>query len=158
MNVSDIMSRDVVTVRADTSVANVVRTMLESGLSGVPVVDDAGNVIGMVTQHDVVTKHAHPHVPLYLGILGAAVPLFRSDSEEEIRRVLAVTARDLMSDMVGVSSATDVTDLADLMVNKSVNPVPVVDAGTLVGVVSYSDVLRLILTEESEGGDSDDGT
>ena len=153
MNVSDIMSRDVVTVRADTSVANVVRTMLDGGLSGVSVVNEAGAVIGMVTQHDVVTKHAHPHVPLYLGILGTAVPLFRSDSEEEIRRVLAVTARDLMSEVRAVPSTMDVTDLADLMVEKAVNPVPVVDGGALVGVVGYSDMLRLVLAEESDGGD-----
>ncbi|HZS94966.1 MAG TPA: CBS domain-containing protein [Chloroflexota bacterium] len=153
MNVGDIMSKDVVTVQADESVAQVVRTLLDAGLSGVPVLDEGGAMVGMVTQHDVVTKHAHPHVPLYLGILGTAVPLFGSDSEEELRRVLAVSARDLMSHVPAVSRTMDVTDLADLMVNKSVNPVPVVDDGELVGVVSYSDVLRLVLTEESDGGD-----
>jgi len=152
MNVGDIMSKDVVTVQAETPVAEVVRTMLDGRLSGVPVVDAGGMVIGMVTQRDVVTKHAHPHVPLYLGILGTAVPFFSSSSEEEVRRVLAVTARDLMSEVPPVTSATDVTDLADLMVDKAVNPVPVVDGGELVGIVSYTDVLRLVLTEESDGG------
>ena len=150
MNVGDIMTRDVVTIGAEAKVAQVVRLMLDKDLSGLPVVDQEGNVLGLITQRDVVTKHAHPHVPLYLGILGTAIPIFGRESDEELRRVLAVNASDLMGETETVSSATDVTDLADLMVEKGANPLPVVDDGRLVGIVSYADVLRLIYREESE--------
>ncbi|MGH2447974.1 MAG: CBS domain-containing protein [Chloroflexota bacterium] len=152
MKVRDLMSSPAVTVEATTPIAEVARTMLDRGLSGLPVVDESGHMIGMITQRDVVTKHAHPHVPLYLGILGGILPIDTRGMDAEVRQVLAVTARELMNENPKTIDAdADVTDVADLMVDAVVNPVPVTSASELVGVISESDVMHLVLAEEADG-------
>jgi CBS domain-containing protein len=128
--------------------------MLERHLSGLPVVED-GRLVGMVTEKDLVAKHAQVHLPTYFSILGTVLPLGRHRTDEEIRHVLGVTARDLMSeDLVTVEVARSVDEAATLMVEHDVNPLPVMDGDRLVGILSHSDIIRLLLTEE-EDGDAD---
>ncbi|MDQ2741406.1 MAG: CBS domain-containing protein [Chloroflexota bacterium] len=153
MNASDIMSTELVTVSPNTQVTDVVRLLLDTGVPGLPVVDENGHLLGMVTEADVVTKHARPHVPTYLGILGYILPIETSGEDEEVRRVLAVTAAELMSkDVPAVAPDTDVDDVATLMVDEGINPVPVVDRGRVIGVVGHRDIIRLLVREEEDDG------
>ena len=87
MKVRDIMSSSVVTVSPQERVGEVARLMLDQGVSGLPVVDVEGRVVGIITEGDLVAKHARPHVPLYLGILGMFLPIETQRREEELRRV-----------------------------------------------------------------------
>ena len=152
MKVRDLMTTPVVTVAPGDRVARVARLMVEQRLSGIPVIDQDGTLLGMVTQEDVVTKHAKVHVPTYLGILGDSLPFRSRESDEEMRRVLAVTASDLMSDrMVTIDPDRDVDDAATLMVEKHVDPLPVVQDDRLIGIIGRTDILRLVLTEEEDG-------
>lgn len=149
MKVRDIMTSPVVTVRLETPVADVARLLLKRGLSGLPVVDRTGTVRGLVTEGDVVAKHARPHVPLYLGILGYVIPIETQARDEEVRRVLAVTAGELMTNHVRTIAAdAPVDDAATLMVDHDVNPIPVLEGDTLVGIVSRHDILRLLVRED----------
>jgi CBS domain-containing protein len=140
------MTRDVIKVHRDATVPEMAQLMWTHGISGLPVVDDQGALIGIVTELDMMARNANLHVPRYLRVLDVMIPLDNPrEFDEEIRRALGTTAADLMTPHVlTVQSTTDLADLATLMVEKRVNPVPVVDGGAMVGIVSRSDFIRLM--------------
>lgn len=151
MNARDIMRSDAPTARMGASIADLARLMLDNNVSGIPVVGDGGKYLGLVTEKDLVTKHANVHVPVYLGILGAVIPFERRGTDEEIQRVLAVTAGDLMeADAETVGPEASVEDVATVMVDKDAEPVPVVEGGRLLGLVSRRDIIGLLLVEEGD--------
>jgi CBS domain-containing protein len=108
----DIMTREVATVAPAVPVAEVATLLRERQLSGVPVVDDAGHVLGMVSEVDL------------LGRPGA------SAGEVMSRQV------------VGVSEDTDVEEVAQLFISRRIRRVPVLAEGHLVGIVGREDLLR----------------
>ena len=133
-------------VHRDATVPEMARLMGTHHISGLPVVDDQGALIGIVTELDMMLRNANLHVPRYLRVLDVMIPLGNPrEFDEEIRRALGTTAADLMTpDVVTVESTTDLAELATLMVEKRVNPVPVVDGGRMVGIVSRSDFVELM--------------
>ena len=157
MNVSDIMSRNLVTVHRSATVGQTARLMLDQGLSGVPVVDATGRLLGMVTEEDLVAKHAQVHLPRYFAILGTLLPLPSRRDDDEMRHILGVTAGELMNDdPVTIEPTKSIDEAASLMIERHVNPVPVLDGGNLVGIISHSDIIKILLVEEEDG--SDDGS
>lgn len=152
MKVRELMTAPAVTVGPTDRVARVAHLMVEGHVSGLPVVDSNGKLLGLVTQEDIVTKHANVHTPTYLGFLGYSLTLGTREVDEEMRRVLAVTASDLMSEHVAsVAPDADIDEAATQMVEKHVNPLPVVENGRVVGVISHADILKLVLSEEEDG-------
>jgi CBS domain-containing protein len=149
MKVRDSMTSPVVTVNPAATVAEVARLMLERNLSGLPVVDPDGRMVGLITKADVVEKHAQVHLPVYLGILGYAIPFRVRHSDDDIRHVLAVTAGDLMrKNPVVIDPESTIDKAATLMVEHSVDPIPVVEDEQLVGIIGYDDIIRVLLQEE----------
>ena len=166
MNVADIMSKEVVSVRADTKVGEIARLFREYQLSGLPVVNDANEPIGIVTELDMITRHARPKLPTFLPLLGAYVPLRSKEYQESLRRITGVVAQDIMTSPVNtISPDVSIEDLATLMISNRSNPLPVVDAsGQMIGIVSRTDVLAVFeeldlqLEEELEEGDAERAT
>jgi CBS domain-containing protein len=147
MQVREIMTRDVVTVQPASPVTTVARLFREKAISGVPVVDDEGLVVGIITEVDLIARHARPHFPAYVQFLDSIIYLQGTRRyRDSMRRILATTAAELMtSPVLTVNPAVDVQDLAALMVERRVNPVPVVDdEDRLVGIVSHTDLLQMI--------------
>jgi CBS domain-containing protein len=155
MQVREIMTRDVATVRTDTPVTDVARMFREKAISGMPVVDDVGLVVGIITEVDLIARHARPHFPTYIAFLDSIIYLESTRRyRESMRRILATTAGELMTTPVRtVSPEMDVQDLAAFMVEHRVNPVPVVDElRQLVGIVSHTDLLHMIEQAEAPAG------
>jgi CBS domain-containing protein len=147
MQVKEIMTRQVIVVTPDTSVSEVARLMRENAVSGIPVVDQDQEVVGIVTEVDLVARHARPHFPAYVAFLDSIIFLeSRRRYRESMRRILATTAGELMTRPVTtVRAEADVQELATLMIQERVNPVPVVDqGGHLIGIVSHTDLLHMI--------------
>ncbi len=143
--VVNIMTVDVVTVEPATGVTQVAQLMVTHGVSGIPVVE-AGRIVGIVTERDIVAQEMEVDVPAYGTFLDAVFKLPWDKSDEELRRVLATTAGELMStDVVSVLPSTTVREAAGLMYKRRLNPLPVVDSNeNLVGIVSRSDIVRLL--------------
>ncbi|HLI28161.1 MAG TPA: CBS domain-containing protein [Chloroflexota bacterium] len=145
MRVADIMTRSVLVVGPRAPVPEIARLMWQHRVSGVPVVDE-GRVIGIVTELDLLVRNARLHWPTYVRVLDALIPLGNPRRwDEEIRRALGTVAEDVMSrPVITIRSDADVADAATLMLDKRVNPLPVVDDGRLVGIVSRADFVRLL--------------
>ncbi|MBX5444702.1 CBS domain-containing protein [Sphaerobacter sp.] len=153
-SIREIMTRDVVSVTLATPVSDVARLLWKHKLTGVPVLEGR-RVVGVVTEYDLIARQSEWDAPLYVVFLDAFLRVPGSGDEEQLRRILATTAGQLMSaPAITLKPDATVQDAATLMYERRVNPVPVVDdAGELVGIVSRSDIVRLMASEEAGQGD-----
>lgn len=149
-SIQEIMTRDVVAVTVATPVSDVARLLWKHKLTGVPVLEGR-RVVGVVTEYDLIARQSEWDAPLYVVFLDAFLRVPGTGDEEQLRRILATTAGQLMSaPAITLTPDATVQDAATLMYERRVNPVPVVDdAGELVGIVSRSDIVRLMASEES---------
>src|SRR5512136_3355322 len=136
MKISDIMTREVMTVKRDTSVNEVAKLMGAHDISGVPVVDDDNHVVGIITELDLIVRNTRLEMPHFIEVLDwGRIPLERpGHAKERLRHMLGTEAADLMTEKVEtIGPEASVEELAELMVKHRVNPVPVVDdAGKLI--------------------------
>jgi CBS domain-containing protein len=143
--VRDIMDPEPATVRPDSPVEDVVATLRQNELPGVPVVDEDRRVVGIVTEADLVLPddQGDLHIPHYINLFGGTVflePLGRF--EERLRKAFASKAEDMMStDPDTVAPDTTVQEAARIIHETGHNRLPVVEDGRLVGVVTRVDVL-----------------
>lgn len=138
--VRDVMSTPVVTVPADLPVKLVAEVMLTNAVSAVPVVDAQGRPLGLISEADLLLKEI-------AGPSGAHLPWFESkQAAASRRRREALTAHHLMSTpLLSVHPEARLQQAAKLMYDKRIKRLPVVDGGSLVGIVSRSDVLSIYL-------------
>jgi CBS domain-containing protein len=135
------MTCEVTTCTPETPFKELVRLLLDEYVSGVPVVDDDGRLVGMVTEADLIAHEAYRNHPRRL-LAVLAQRLLGRDSDW-LEKASALRAADLMTvDLVTVRPQDDVGHAARLLLERGVRRLPVVDAGRLVGVVSRSDLLR----------------
>ena len=160
MKVKDIMTKDVIAVGPDTPVTTVARIFREEAISGMPVVDEEGTVVGIITEIDLIARHARPQFPAYFSFLDSIIYLESTKQyHESMRHILATTAGELMtSPAETVDPDMDVQDLATFMVEERVNPVPVIDdEERLLGIVSHTDLLDMIERAQAAADDGDKG-
>ncbi len=143
----EIMSTDVVTLAPETEILEAARALLEKGINGAPVVNDAGRVVGILCQSDLVAQQKRLPVPSLFTMLGGYIPLSSSKQwEKEVRKIAALTVADAMTpDPVTVSPETSLETIAALMVDKNFHTLPVVQDGRLVGIIGKEDVLKTFL-------------
>jgi CBS domain-containing protein len=149
--VRDIMDSNPETVSPDAGVEEVVTTLRENELPGVPVVDGDGRCVGIVTEADLVLpdNDGDLHLPHYINLFGGTVflePLSRF--EDRLRKAFASSARDMMTthpDTVGPD--TSVQEAARRIHDTGHNRLPVVENDDLVGVVTRIDVLGALASE-----------
>lgn len=149
LRVRDLMTRDVVSVTPETPVDRIARLMGERDISGLPVVEEGGRVVGIVTDLDLIARNARLGPPAYLPLLDGRIPMETpAHYRKRLRHMLGGLARDVMTEeVVTIGPDEDVETLATLMEKRKVNPVPVVEGGRMVGIVSRADVVRLMAQE-----------
>ena len=148
--VRNLMTTEVVYVMPDAPVSRIARLMQDKAISGIPVVDDEWRVVGMVTDLDLIVRNTRLEPPAFVPILDGRIPLETPGHyKKRLQHMLGTKARDVMTeDVVTIGPDEEVETLAALMVKRRVNPVPVVEAGRLVGVVSRADVIRLMARDD----------
>jgi CBS domain-containing protein len=148
MLAKEIMTKDVVTVGKEDTVTDVARLLVEHKVSGLPVVDDEGRVLGMVSEGDLIYQDKKLHTPAFLEILGGVIYLESPQRvANDIKKMTATKVAEIMTGKVyTVKEETPVEEVATIMVERQVNRVPVVDkAGKLVGIVSRQDLVRAMI-------------
>lgn len=142
----DIMKRDVITVRPDTSVEELGRLFIDKNISGAPVIDEDGRLFGIVTENDLISKEKRFHIPTIIRIFDAIIPI-ESDAkiEKEIRKMAASTVSDICTrDVVTVEEDTPINDIATIMTERRIHLIPVMKKGRVAGIIGKKDFIRAI--------------
>ena len=148
MKVKDVMTTPVVTVGADASFKEVANTLLTRDVSGVPVVDADGTLLGVVTEADLISKEAYEGSRSPLALV---VGYFAGHDPRWVRKAEGLTARDVMTADVAVARpGDDVGEAARRMLERDVNRLPVVEHGRLVGILTRHDLLRFFIPTDEE--------
>jgi CBS domain-containing protein len=146
------MTREVISASPDTTVNAIARLMAARGISGVPIVDQDERVVGVVTELDMIVRNTRFDPPAFFQILDGRIPLETpAHYRKRLQHMLGALARDVMTeDPATIGPTEDVETLAELLVKKGANPVPVVDDGRLVGIVSRADIIKMMAQELGE--------
>ena len=137
--VRDVMTTDVVTVEAWTPFKEIVARLAEHRISAVPVMDNDGRVLGVVTEADLLLKQEHPDPELDIPLAWS-----KHRRQEREKAAAAVAGKLMTTPAVTVPPTATVTDAARRMHAAGVKRLPVVDeAGRLVGIVSRADLLKV---------------
>jgi CBS domain-containing protein len=147
----DLMTRDVAVVHPDSSLLDAVKLMARRHISGMPVVDDAGTVVGMISEGDLMRWHEGftERQARWLDLLAEGLqlaPEFLQGIQEQQRKVKTVMAQGAVT----VTEDTPARDVARLIYARNIKRVPVVRDGKLVGIVARSDLVRALAQKLEE--------
>ena len=144
MRVRELMTRSVATVTPDAPLRDAASVLVERRVSGVPVVGAQGEVLGVLSEADIVTKAGGRTERS--GLLA-----WFFDPEFAAEKVTAESAGEAMSaPAVTIASGKAVHEAARLMIDEGVNRLPVVDDGVLVGIVTRADIVRAFTRSDAE--------
>jgi CBS domain-containing protein len=148
IDAADIMTRRVVTVRPTAMIADVAKTMTEHGISAVPVCEDDGRLVGVISEGDLMQPFGEKNQlrrAWWLNLLAEGTEL--APEFEAYLRLDRHRAEDLMQrDVVTAQENTPVTRVADLLWKK-IKRVPILRGHDIVGVVSRADLVRALATK-----------
>lgn len=149
MKIMDIMQTNVITVQSDTEIKDIARTLFENNISGVPVVNSSGKLVGIISEGDLLHKETSPRVPDVVGFLGALI-YYRGvkQYESDFKKLIALQASELMtSDVVTIQKDAKIEDAAYLMINRGVKRLPVVEDGKIIGIVTRMDIIKTLMED-----------
>ncbi len=144
MLAKEIMTTDVITVGSDDTVEDVIKILLENKISGVPVINENKEVIGVVSEGDLIIRNQEIRPPAFIQILGGVIYLDDpEDFREELRKAFAYKVADIMTVVPAtVDEDTPIEEIVTLMSGEGINRVPVVRDDKLVGIVTRADIIK----------------
>jgi CBS domain-containing protein len=151
--VADIMERDAPSVTLEANVEEVLARFKEQDVSALPVINDGGRCVGVVTEQDLVIadEEGDLHIPHYIELFGGLVffPPELRVFERRLKKATAARVQDLMTEPpVTVEPTTTVHEAAHVIVERGHSRLPVVEHGRYVGLVTRADVLAALNTSE----------
>lgn len=143
LRVADIMTTDPKAVRPQTPVSDIVRLLLDSSFNSVPVVDEQGRPVGIVTQGDLIKRAG---MPIRLGLLRA---MTQDNLDATLQALSERHAKDIMTTpAITTYQDSDLQQIIKQMLAKNLKRMPVVDnQGKLTGMLSRFDVFRTVTRE-----------
>ena len=147
ITVRDIMTNELITVTQDMDIAGAAKTLLDNRINGVPVVDDSGQLVGILCQSDLITQQKKLPIPTLFTFLDGLIRLTSMKQlEKQVGKIAALTVSEAMTpNPVTVKLDTRLETVAALMVDSNFHTLPVVEDSNLVGVIGKEDVLRTLL-------------
>lgn len=144
MLAKEIMTSDVFTVGPDDTVETVIKILIEKKISGVPVINERREVIGVVSEGDLLIRNQKLRPPAFIQILGGTIYLDDpEDFKEELKKAFAYKVGDIMTVVPAtVEEDTPVEEIASIMSREGINRVPVVQDDRLVGIVTRADIIK----------------
>jgi len=142
----DIMTTKVITISKDTTIGELSRILLKNKISGLPVVDDEGKLIGMVTDADIITEDMEPMFPIYFDPLIISYAFIENFEkyQKDAKEYLETKVEEIMAKRVkSVKKETPVSEIARIMVKDKINRIPVIDEkNKVIGIVARADILK----------------
>lgn len=150
MMLKDIMTKNVLTLSPNDSLEDAAKLLVENKISGAPVIDAFNNVIGVLTEGDLVKQQKPLTKPLYLMFLDSSFPLNFKTINEELEAMTAITVAQLMSkEVVSLHEYDEISNAAELMLKKNINRLPIInDDGQLLGIVTRHDVIKAMYLDK----------
>jgi CBS domain-containing protein len=144
LTAGDIMSKKIYSVHQDTEIADLAKMFVENNVNAMPVVDDEGTLVGIVSQTDLVEQDKPLHIPTVISLFDWVIYLESPKKfAEEVRKVTARKVGEICTrDVVTCTPDTPVATIASLMVDNKAYLVPVVAEGEMLGVVARLDIIR----------------
>ena len=152
MNARDVMSKPVLTVRPDTPTREIARLLLDKGISAVPVVDDNGAAIGIVSEGDLIRPERtarEARRQSWLEVFAEGEPLapellaWLQSQNNHARAVMSAP-------VITVSEDTELREIARVFVTHRIKRVPVVRDGRVTGIIARGDLLRALASSTAE--------
>jgi CBS domain-containing protein len=143
----DIMTKEAISVSPETTLLEAAKIITDHKFNGVPVVDKEGALVGIVTEHDLISGASGIHLPTLQTVL-TNLPVFSKDKAEfskDVSNVMKLVVKDVMNKdpLTLLVTATYEETVKTFQAHHAVNPIPVIDSTRkLVGVVSRYDVLK----------------
>jgi len=146
MKTKDIMTKEVITVKPEMTIEELARLFTKHDISGAPVVDEAGGLIGIVTENDLIKMEQRLHIPTIITIFDAVIYLGSSKKfEDDLKRMAATKVSDIYKrDVVTITENATIEEVATIMCEKDIHHLPVVKKGKLMGIVGKKDIVRAI--------------
>jgi CBS domain-containing protein len=149
--VADVMTPNPVVVRPGTPLRSAIQTLAERRISGMPVVDDAGNVVGILSETDLMWQESGVTPPAYIMLLDSVIYLENPlQHERDLHKALGQTVGEVMSHHpVTIRADEALSAAARLMHDRQIRRLPVLDAtGQVVGILTRGDIVREMAAAE----------
>jgi CBS domain-containing protein len=144
--IAEVMTPNPITVTPETSLQEAVKLLAEKKISGLPVVNDAGKLVGVISESDLMWQETGIDPPPYIMFLDSVIYLQNpSRHEKEIHKVLGQTVGEVMTPKpISVKSSQTLRDAAHWMQDKKIRRLPVLDdeTGAVVGIITQGDIIR----------------
>jgi CBS domain-containing protein len=148
--VADVMTSNPVVVTPQTSLKQAIEILAEQKISGLPVIDDTGKLVGIISETDLMWQETGVETPPYIMFLDSVIYLQNpARHEKEIHKALGETVADVMSDrVVTIEPNKSVKEAARLMHDKKIRRLPVIDAERqVIGIITQGDIIRMMAME-----------
>ena len=144
MTVEQVMTRDLITVNPEMPIHQAAQLMVEHGVSGLPVVDDAGRLVGIISEGDLILRQTRRRErPWWHSFFENGEQLAR-----EYQKAVGTTVGEVMTrSVVSISPVWGIETAASIMQNRRIRRLPVVHDGRLVGIVTRADLIKALATE-----------
>lgn len=146
-NAADIMTKDVITVTKETTVAELANLLATNSIGGAPVVDEEGSLLGVVTESDLIDQKKRVHIPTVVTILDSVIYLESPEKmEKEMLKIAGSSVGDIYTeDPETVTEETSLEDIATTMSEKNIHTLPVMRGEKLVGIIGKKDIIKTLI-------------
>lgn len=148
--VADIMSRDPILVRPETPLNEAIKILAEKHISGLPVVDGTGKLVGVLSETDLMWRETGVTPPAYIMILDSVIYLQNpGDYDRDLHKALGQTVGEVMTNHpISIAADKPLREAARVMHDKNIRRLPVLDAqGQVVGMITRGDIVRAMAAE-----------
>jgi CBS domain-containing protein len=146
-NASNVMVSKVITVAENAPILEVLQHFITHRISGVPVVNSANEVVGFISDGDILKNIGH-HKPITFDAISVAYSGIWYDQKDIDDKVKDLLQRNVMEiathKVITVDVDTEIGDVAEILGQKKIKKVPVLQNGKLVGIISRGDLLRFV--------------
>lgn len=149
--VADVMTHDPITVRPETSITEVIQAIADRKISGLPVVDETGKLVGVISETDLMWQETGVTPPAYIMILDSVIYLENPTRyQKDLHKALGQTAGEVMSrDPTTITADKPISDAARVMHDRNIRRLLVLDgAGHPIGILTRGDIVRAMAAGE----------
>ncbi|MBW4680432.1 MAG: CBS domain-containing protein [Microcoleus vaginatus WJT46-NPBG5] len=143
--VADVMSRDLIIVRPETPLQEAIEILAERRISGLPVVDETGKLVGILSETDLMVRATGTTPPAYIVLLDSVIYLKNpATHERDLHKALGQTVGEVMSqNPITITPDKSLKDAARQIHDRKIHRLPVLDTdGHLIGILTRGDIVR----------------